>query len=47
MSNKKIILDANILIRAVLGVKVISLIQDNYKHVSLFTPAICFQEAEK
>lgn len=45
MSRKALVLDANILIRAVLGQKVRSLIIEYSNSVDWFTPSICFDDA--
>jgi PIN domain len=42
-----IVLDANILIRAVLGVKVRNLIQNHASDVLFFTPDLCYEDALK
>ncbi|MES2662991.1 MAG: PIN domain-containing protein [Pseudomonadota bacterium] len=47
MSNKKIIVDANVIIRAVLGNKVISILTEHSQHVHFYTPDICFKDAQK
>ena len=47
MSKKAIVLDANILIRAVLGSRVQSIIIENAKSVRFFTPAVAFDDARK
>jgi len=44
---KRIVLDANILIRAVLGEKVRSLLECHSDHVEFYTPEQCFNEAER
>lgn len=44
---KSLILDANILIRAVLGKKVNSLLVQYSNQVVFYTPEVCFQDAEK
>jgi len=44
---KSLVLDANILIRAVLGKKVNSLILEYSNKVAFYTPDLCFQDAEK
>jgi len=44
---KSLVLDANILIRAVLGKKVNSLILQYNNQVAFYTPDLCFQDAEK
>jgi len=45
MSRKALILDANILIRAVLGKKVRTLIMDYANSVDFFSPSVCFDDA--
>lgn len=45
MSRKALILDANILIRAVLGKKVRTLIMVYANSVDFFTPSVCFDDA--
>ena len=47
MSGKAIVLDANILIRAVLGKKARELIFDNAATVKFFTPDVCYTDARK
>jgi predicted nucleic acid-binding protein len=47
MSSKAIVLDANILIRAVLGKRVRELIFDNADTVKFFAPDIAYTEARK
>ena len=47
MSKKAIVLDANILIRAVLGSRVQSIIIENAKSVQFFTPAVAYDDARK
>ena len=47
MSPKVIVLDANILIRAVLGNKVRTLITTNIETVDFFTPDVCLSDAQK
>lgn len=47
MSSRPLVLDANILIRAVLGSKVRNLIIGNYERVNFFTPDVCLADAEK
>lgn len=44
---KALILDANILIRGVLGKKVHSLLIQYSNQVAFYTPEVCFQDAEK
>ncbi len=47
MSKKAIILDANILIRAVLGRRVRELIVDNAESVQFFAPDVAYADAQK
>lgn len=47
MSGKAIVLDANILIRAVLGTRVRELIFDNAATVKFFAPDIAYADARK
>jgi predicted nucleic acid-binding protein len=47
MSGKAIVLDANILIRAVLGKKVRGLIFENAARVNFFSPAVAYADARK
>lgn len=47
MSGKAIVLDANILIRAVLGRKVRELILNNATIVKFFAPDVAYQDARK
>jgi len=47
MSRKALILDANILIRAVLGQRVRTLITESANHVDFFSPNVCFDDARK
>lgn len=42
-----LVLDANILIRAVLGNKIRELLLNNSNMVNFFTPDICLQDAKK
>ena len=42
---KAIVLDANILIRAVLGVKMMGLLESHHESVQFFTPSSCFEDA--
>ena len=42
---KKIVLDANILIRGVLGIRVPDLLERYHDHVRFYTPAQCFLDA--
>lgn len=46
-TNKRIVLDANILIRAVLGKKVRNLLETYAANVQFFTPEICYHDTEK
>jgi predicted nucleic acid-binding protein len=45
--NQRIVIDANILIRAVLGKKVRELIQNHAAKVLFFTPDLCYDDALK
>ena len=47
MSTKAIVLDANILIRAVLGKRVRDLIFENAARVKFFSPAVAYSDARK
>jgi len=47
MSDRAIVLDANILIRAVLGKRVRELIVDNAKRVQFFSPDVAYADARK
>ena len=47
MSIRAIVLDANILIRAVLGSRLQSKIIENAKSVRFFTPAVAYDDARK
>lgn len=47
MSGKAIILDANILIRAVLGQRVRGLIFDNASKIKFFAPDVAYDDARK
>jgi PIN domain len=46
-TNKRIVIDANILIRAVLGQKVRDLIQNFAPSTQFFTPELCYDDAVK
>jgi len=46
-ASKVIVLDANILIRAVLGTKVRALITENIERIDFFTPDVCIADAQK
>jgi len=45
--SKRIVLDANILIRAILGVRVSELLVSHADEVSYFTPEVAFEDAAK
>lgn len=47
MSSKAIVLDANILIRAVLGKRVLALILENAATVKFFAPDVAYADARK
>lgn len=47
MTSRRIILDANILVRAVLGKRVRELIEEYGSEVSFFVPELAFEEAER
>jgi predicted nucleic acid-binding protein len=47
MSSNSLVLDANILIRAVLGNQVRQFLLDFHKKVNFFVPDVCFEDAEK
>jgi predicted nucleic acid-binding protein len=47
MFSKLIVLDANILIRAILGNKVRALITENIEKIDFFTPDVCIADAQK
>jgi predicted nucleic acid-binding protein len=47
MSDKAIVLDANILIRAVLGKRVRELLLENAATVKLFAPDVAYADAER
>lgn len=44
---RSLVLDANILIRAVLGSRVRDLISENAGHIQFFTPSVCVADARK
>lgn len=44
-SKKKIVLDANILVRGVLGVRVPDLLERYHRNVLFYTPSQCFSDA--
>jgi PIN domain len=47
MSTRSLVLDANILIRAVLGNKVRTLITTYSESIDFFTPDVCMADAKK
>ncbi|MDN5907045.1 MAG: PIN domain-containing protein [Staphylococcus equorum] len=47
MSAKSIVLDANIIIRAVLGVRVRNLLIQHHQDVDFFVPDVCLSDAHK
>jgi hypothetical protein len=47
MSSRIIVLDANILIRAILGNKVRTLITTHVETIDFFTPDVCLADAQK
>ena len=47
MSNKAIVLDANILIRAVLGERVRELLLENARKIKFFAPDVAYADARK
>ena len=47
MAGKALVLDANILIRAVLGQRVRRILEDHADHISFFTPEPAYAEAEE
>ncbi len=47
MSSKALVLDANILIRAVLGRKVRGLLEQHWGSTQFFSPQVCFRDAQK
>ena len=47
MSDRAIVLDANILIRAVLGKRVRELLMDNAERVQFFSPDVAYADARK
>jgi hypothetical protein len=44
---KRLVLDANILLRAVFGIRVLTLLETYEDSVSFYTPDICFSDALK
>ena len=47
MSRKGLVLDANILLRAVLGHKVRNILETYEHQARFYTPDVCFQEAQR
>ncbi len=47
VDERQLILDANILIRAVLGRRVRRIIEDNAPHASFFAPEVAFDDARQ
>ena len=47
MTDRTLVLDSNILIRAILGKKVKNLIMTNHQNISFFTPDVCISDAKK
>lgn len=45
--HKTLVLDANILVRAVLSMKVRTLLERSFSNIRFFTPDVCFDDAEK
>ena len=45
--HKTLVLDANILVRAVLSMKVRTLLEQSFSNIRFFTPDVCFDDAEK
>jgi hypothetical protein len=45
--SKRLVLDANILLRAVFGVHVRSLLQDYEESISFYSPDVCFDDARR
>ena len=45
--HKTLVLDANILVRAVLSTKVRTLLERSFSNIRFFTPDVCFDDAEK
>jgi len=46
MQQKSLVLDTNILLRAIFGVRVIALLETYQDSIAFYTPALCFSEAE-
>jgi predicted nucleic acid-binding protein len=47
MSGKAIVLDANILVRAVLGRRFRELLLEHAEHIKFFTPDVAYEDAKK
>ena len=47
MKDRGLVLDANILIRAVLGKRVRNILERHRHHAKFFSPNICFEEARQ
>ena len=47
MNEKRVVLDANILLRAVFGTRVLSLMEAYEETISFYAPDICFADARK
>jgi predicted nucleic acid-binding protein len=47
MDTKSLIVDANILLRAVFGANVLALLNDYADTIAFYTPDVCFEEAQK
>ena len=47
MNEKRVVLDANILLRGVLGHRVLGLLDSYADAVAFYSPDICFEEAQK
>ncbi|PUE30127.1 nucleotide-binding protein [Limnohabitans sp. JirII-29] len=47
MGGKAIVLDANILVRAVLGRRVRELLLEHAEHIKFFTPDVAYEDAKK
>lgn len=47
MNDKGLVLDANILVRAVLGKRVRSILEHHRSHAKFFSPVVCYEEARR
>jgi predicted nucleic acid-binding protein len=47
MSGKGLVLDANILLRAVFGQRVLPILENYENQSSFFSPEVCFQDARR